>query len=54
MESTLLVGDFLFVNKLVYGAEVPFTHERLPAVRHPKRGDVIVFEWPERPDARTS
>src|SRR4029453_5358068 len=49
MENTLLVGDFLLVNKLVYGAEVPFTHSRLPRVRVPQRGDVIVFEWPEDP-----
>jgi len=49
MEGTLLVGDFLLVNKLVYGAEVPFTHSRLPRVREPRRGDVIVFEWPEDP-----
>jgi signal peptidase I len=49
MERTLLVGDFLLVNKLVYGAEVPFTHSRLPRLREPKRGDVIVFEWPEDP-----
>jgi len=47
MENTLQVGDFLLVNKLVYGAEVPFTHTRLPRIRDPKRGDVIVFEWPE-------
>jgi signal peptidase I len=47
MENTLQVGDFLLVNKLVYGAEVPFTHTRLPRIREPKRGDVIVFEWPE-------
>ena len=33
MERTLLVGDFLLVNKLVYGAEVPFTGKRLPALR---------------------
>ena len=33
MERTLLVGDFLLVNKLVYGAEVPFTSKRLPALR---------------------
>lgn len=46
MERTLLVGDFLLVNKAVYGAEVPFTTERLPAITQPKRGDVIVFEWP--------
>ncbi|MFI5311347.1 MAG: signal peptidase I [Gemmatimonadales bacterium] len=49
MESTLLVGDFLLVNKLVYGAEVPFTGRRLPAVRQPAYRDIIVFQWPEDP-----
>jgi signal peptidase I len=49
MERTLQVGDFLLVNKLVYGAEVPFTHKRLPRLREPARGDVIVFEYPEDP-----
>jgi signal peptidase I len=49
MERTLLVGDFLLVNKLVYGAEIPFTNHRLPAVRIPHRGDVMVFRWPEDP-----
>ena len=44
MENTLLVGDFLFVNKALYGAEVPFTGRRLPAVREPKRGDILVFD----------
>jgi len=44
MENTLLIGDFLFVNKLLYGAEVPFIHKRLPAVREPERGDVVVFD----------
>src|SRR5512142_897441 len=43
MENTLQVGDFLLVNKLVYGAEVPFTHKRLPRLREPSDGDVIVF-----------
>ncbi|HYN82699.1 MAG TPA: signal peptidase I [Gemmatimonadaceae bacterium] len=46
MEGTLLVGDFLLVNKLVYGAEVPFAGVKLPGIRTPKRGDVIVFQWP--------
>ena len=32
MENTLLIGDFLFVNKALYGAEVPVIHKRLPAV----------------------
>lgn len=47
MEGTLQVGDFLLVNKVLYGAEVPFTHARLPAIRSPERGDVIVFKWPQ-------
>ena len=55
MENTLRIGDFLFVNKFIYGAETPkyfpFTsmeipHVRLPALRRPNRGDVIVFEYP--------
>lgn len=46
MEGTLLVGDFLLVNKLVYGADLPFTGMKLPALRAPQRGDVIVFQWP--------
>ena len=46
MEGTLLVGDFLLVNKMVYGAEVPFTRVKLPAIRSPQRGDIIVFQWP--------
>lgn len=49
MEGTLLVGDFLLVNKLVYGAEVPFTKRRLPAVRQPRHGDVVVFQFPQDP-----
>jgi signal peptidase I len=44
MENTLLIGDFLFVNKLLYGAEVPFVHAHLPAVREPRRGDILVFD----------
>jgi signal peptidase I len=47
MERTLLPGDFLLVNKLVYGAQVPFTSLRLPALRSPQRGDIIVFEFPK-------
>ncbi|HVT40237.1 MAG TPA: signal peptidase I [Gemmatimonadaceae bacterium] len=49
MEGTLLVGDFLLVNKLVYGAEVPFTGKRLPAVQRPEYGDILVFQWPVDP-----
>lgn len=49
MESTLQVGDFLLVNKLVYGATVPLTNVRLPAIREPQRGDVVVFQYPLDP-----
>lgn len=43
MLPTLLIGDHLFVNKFVYGAQIPFTNVRLPALREPRRGDVVVF-----------
>jgi signal peptidase I len=61
MERTLLAGDFLFVNKFVYGIrsprEFPLTAIRLPHVQllpgyaSPSRGDVIVFEYPGAPGA---
>ena len=44
MFPTLLIGDHLFVNKLSYGARIPFTDTRLPGLREPERGDVVVFE----------
>jgi signal peptidase I len=47
MENTLLVGDFLLVNKMVYGAEIPGTMARLPAFDAPERGDIVVFEPPQ-------
>jgi len=46
MERTMLVGDFLFVNKALYGAEVPLIGGRLPGVREPRRGDIVVFRSP--------
>ncbi len=49
MVKTLLVGDFLFVNKFEYGAKVPLTHIRLPGIRRPQRGDIIVFQFPQDP-----
>jgi signal peptidase I len=56
MEKTLLRGDFLLVNKFVYGAKtpeaIPFTNIRLPrfqfpAFAAPQRGDLVVFDLPE-------
>ena len=50
MKPTLQIGDWLFVNKLVYGPHVPFTHANLPGYRTPARGDIIVFESPYQAD----
>jgi signal peptidase I len=47
MENTLLIGDFLFVNKALYGAEIPLVHKRLPAFREPQRNDILVFDGVE-------
>ncbi|NOX18330.1 MAG: signal peptidase I [Chlorobi bacterium] len=55
MEKTILVGDFLFVNKFIYGSSsprnIPFTNIELPyftlpALAEPERGDIVVFEYP--------
>ncbi len=55
MESTILVGDFLFVNKFIYGSSsprnIPFTNVelpyfQLPALGEPDRFDIVVFEYP--------
>lgn len=63
MEKTLLVGDFLFVDKFVYGAKSPDRIRlfgktlvkdlpvlKLPAIREPRQGDIIVFQYPRDPD----
>ncbi|OLE14920.1 MAG: signal peptidase I, partial [Gemmatimonas sp. 13_1_20CM_3_60_15] len=50
MIPTLLVGDWLFVNKAIFGAHVPFTNSSLPAFREPHRGDVVVFVSPYQAD----
>lgn len=50
MRPTLMEGDLILVNKFLYGARIPFSGgARLPAVRQPKRGDVIVFIFPGDP-----
>ena len=47
MKNTLLVGDHLLVNKFLYGTHIPFTNIILMKIRDPKRGDIIVFKYPE-------
>jgi len=49
MESTLLAGDFIIGNKFIYGIKIPFTDIRLPAIREPRRGDIIIFRPPHSP-----
>ncbi|MGH7652099.1 MAG: signal peptidase I [Gemmatimonadaceae bacterium] len=51
MEPTLLVGDWLFVNKLRYGPHIPFTQSSLPGYASPRRGDVAVFISPPQDPA---
>ena len=50
MIPTLLVGDWLFVNKLAYGPHIPFTSVNLPGYDEPERGEVIVFVSPYQAD----
>lgn len=55
MEDTLLVGDYLLANKFIYGApiDVPGTHItlfRLPGLRDPEPGDIVIFQSPVDPD----
>lgn len=49
MIPTFEIGDRIFVNKFIYGARIPFTDIRLPALKAPQRGDIIVFVSPEAP-----
>jgi signal peptidase I len=49
METTLLVGDWLFVNKAIYGPKIPFTKVHLPAISEPRRNGIVVFESPIEP-----
>ena len=50
MVPTLLVGDWLFVNKLIYGPVLPFTDAHLPGYSDPHRFDVVVFQSPPQVD----
>lgn len=56
MKDTLLIGDFLLVNKFIYGVRTPdriplvdikIPYFRLPAIREPRPGDIIVFKYPK-------
>jgi signal peptidase I len=47
MIPTLLIGDHILVNKFIYGTQVPFSNKKILCIAHPKRGDIVVFKYPE-------
>ncbi len=47
MKPTLLVGDHILVNKFIYGVKMPYLRNTILPFRDPKRGDIIVFIYPE-------
>ncbi|MCH9698163.1 MAG: signal peptidase I [Gammaproteobacteria bacterium] len=49
MMPTLLVGDFILVNKFIYGIRLPVINKKIIDIEEPKRGDIIVFRYPRDP-----
>jgi signal peptidase I len=49
MMPTLLVGDFILVNKFAYGIRLPVANEKVLDIGDPHRGDVMVFRYPDDP-----
>src|SRR3954471_16097464 len=49
MVPTLLVGDFILVNKFTYGVRLPVLNRKVIELGEPRRGDVMVFRWPRDP-----
>jgi signal peptidase I len=49
MIPTLLVGDYILVNKFAYGVRLPFTGQEIIPIGTPSRGDVVVFRFPDDP-----
>jgi signal peptidase I len=49
MIPTLLVGDFILVNKFAYGIRLPIVNRKVIDIGEPQRGDVMVFRYPEDP-----
>ena len=49
MIPTLLVGDFILVNKFTYGIRLPIINKKIISLNEPQRGDVMVFRYPEDP-----
>jgi signal peptidase I len=49
MMPTLLIGDFILVNKYTYGLRLPVLNTKIVEINQPERGDVVVFRYPEDP-----
>jgi signal peptidase I len=47
MKPTLLVGDHILVNRFIYGIKIPYFRKSLVSISDPKRGDIVVFIYPE-------
>ncbi|HIY71478.1 MAG TPA: signal peptidase I [Candidatus Luteimonas excrementigallinarum] len=50
MMPTLLIGDFILVNKFSYGLRLPINNKKVVSIGEPKRGDVVVFRPPHQPE----
>ena len=50
MQDTLLIGDHILVNKFVYGVKLPWLDTTIIPYKNPRRGDIVVFKFPEDPD----
>ena len=49
MKETLKIGDHILVNKFIYGVKIPFLQTTIIPIANPKRGDIVVFKFPEDP-----
>ncbi len=49
MLPTLLIGDFILVNKFTYGIRLPVVDRKIVEIGAPQRGDIVVFRYPEDP-----
>jgi signal peptidase I len=49
MMPTLLIGDFILVNKFTYGIRLPVINKKIVELNEPKRGDIVVFRFPKEP-----
>src|SRR5574343_1580092 len=49
MMPTLLIGDFILVNKFSYGVRLPVLNNKVIEMGEPERGDIVVFRFPKQP-----